>query len=36
MTVTMLLENTISAAERAAGLARVQVEPAEGEAEPAA
>jgi methylenetetrahydrofolate dehydrogenase (NADP+)/methenyltetrahydrofolate cyclohydrolase len=36
MTVTMLLENTISAAERAAGLARVQAEPAEGETEPAA
>jgi methylenetetrahydrofolate dehydrogenase (NADP+)/methenyltetrahydrofolate cyclohydrolase len=36
MTVTMLLENTISAAERAAGLAHAQAEPAEGEAEPAA
>ena len=36
MTVTMLLENTISAAERAAGLSRGQAEPAEGEAEPAA
>jgi methylenetetrahydrofolate dehydrogenase (NADP+)/methenyltetrahydrofolate cyclohydrolase len=35
MTVTMLLENTISAAERAAGLTRVEAEPAEGEAEPA-
>src|SRR5580658_10011548 len=36
MTVTMLLENTISAAERAAGVAHAQAEPAEGEAEPAA
>jgi len=36
MTVTMLLDNTISAAERAAGLARVPAEPVEGEAEPAA
>jgi len=40
MTVTMLLDNTISAAERAAGLTRAQNEradePAEGEAEPAA
>ena len=40
MTVTMLLDNTISAAERAAGHTRAQNEradePAEGEAEPAA
>jgi len=36
MTVTMLLDNTISAAERAAGLARVPAEAVEGEAEPAA
>jgi methylenetetrahydrofolate dehydrogenase (NADP+)/methenyltetrahydrofolate cyclohydrolase len=35
MTVTMLLENTISAAERATGLARREVHPIEGEAEPA-
>jgi methylenetetrahydrofolate dehydrogenase (NADP+)/methenyltetrahydrofolate cyclohydrolase len=35
MTVTMLLENTISAAERAAGIARGAPEPAEDEAEPA-
>jgi len=36
MTVTMLLVNTISAAERAAGLAPAEPEPAEDEAEPAA
>ncbi len=36
MTVTMLLVNTISAAERAAGLAREARQPAEDEAEPAA
>jgi methylenetetrahydrofolate dehydrogenase (NADP+)/methenyltetrahydrofolate cyclohydrolase len=36
MTVTMLLVNTISAAERAAGLARAEPQPAEDEAEPAA
>jgi methylenetetrahydrofolate dehydrogenase (NADP+)/methenyltetrahydrofolate cyclohydrolase len=36
MTVTMLLENTISAAERAAGLAPEAAQPAEDEAEPAA
>jgi methylenetetrahydrofolate dehydrogenase (NADP+)/methenyltetrahydrofolate cyclohydrolase len=36
MTVTMLLVNTISAAERAAGLARPEPQPAEDEAEPAA
>ena len=36
MTVTMLLVNTISAAERAAGLASPEPEPAEDEAEPAA
>jgi methylenetetrahydrofolate dehydrogenase (NADP+) / methenyltetrahydrofolate cyclohydrolase len=35
MTVTMLLENTISAAERAAGIARGAPEPAEDEAEAA-
>jgi len=36
MTVTMLLINTISAAERAAGLAAAAPQPAEDEAEPAA
>ena len=36
MTVTMLLVNTISAAERAAGLAPAAPQPAEDEAEPAA
>jgi len=36
MTVTMLLENTISAAERAAGLAQAPSEPVEDEAETAA
>lgn len=36
MTVTMLLVNTISAAERAAGLASAEPQPAEDEAEPAA
>src|SRR5262249_23215579 len=36
MTVTILLVNTISAAERAAGLAPAAVQPAEDEAEPAA
>jgi methylenetetrahydrofolate dehydrogenase (NADP+)/methenyltetrahydrofolate cyclohydrolase len=36
MTVTMLLENTISAAERATGLARREVQPVDSEAEPAA
>ena len=36
MTVTMLLVNTISAAERAAGLAPAVAQPAEDEAEPAA
>jgi methylenetetrahydrofolate dehydrogenase (NADP+) / methenyltetrahydrofolate cyclohydrolase len=36
MTVTMLLENTISAAERAAGLAQLPSEPVEDEAETAA
>jgi methylenetetrahydrofolate dehydrogenase (NADP+)/methenyltetrahydrofolate cyclohydrolase len=36
MTVTMLLVNTISAAERAAGLAPAAAQPAEDEAEPAA
>jgi methylenetetrahydrofolate dehydrogenase (NADP+)/methenyltetrahydrofolate cyclohydrolase len=36
MTVTMLLVNTISAAERAAGLVRPEPQPVEDEAEPAA
>jgi methylenetetrahydrofolate dehydrogenase (NADP+)/methenyltetrahydrofolate cyclohydrolase len=36
MTVTMLLENTISAAERATGLARREAHPIDSEAEPAA
>jgi methylenetetrahydrofolate dehydrogenase (NADP+)/methenyltetrahydrofolate cyclohydrolase len=36
MTVTMLLVNTISAAERAAGLAAPEPQPAEDEEEPAA
>jgi methylenetetrahydrofolate dehydrogenase (NADP+)/methenyltetrahydrofolate cyclohydrolase len=36
MTVTMLLINTISAAERAAGFARASTQPAEDETEPAA
>lgn len=36
MTVTMLLVNTISAAERAAGLAGAEPQPADDEAEPAA
>jgi methylenetetrahydrofolate dehydrogenase (NADP+)/methenyltetrahydrofolate cyclohydrolase len=36
MTVTMLLDNTISAAERSAGLARAPAEPVEDEAETAA
>jgi hypothetical protein len=36
MTVTMLLVNTISAAERVAGLSREEPRPDEDEAEPAA
>jgi methylenetetrahydrofolate dehydrogenase (NADP+)/methenyltetrahydrofolate cyclohydrolase len=36
MTVTMLLENTISAAERATGFVRREPQPVDSEAEPAA
>jgi hypothetical protein len=36
MTVTMLLVNTISAAERTAGLSRDEPRPEDDEAEPAA
>jgi methylenetetrahydrofolate dehydrogenase (NADP+)/methenyltetrahydrofolate cyclohydrolase len=36
MTVTMLLVNTISAAERAAGLSREEPQPVDDETEPAA